>query len=149
MSALSAGRVARFMAGTEETAEELVERCYRRVLERRGVTKGAGGAVIDHFELAAEVIAEVGVICRDQLRKNEKALKRNGRKIAALAAAHGVTVRPVPEIHQGMVDLDLQRFGVGLVDRQAAPKVMNGHGSSRVTEAGPSSVPLWHPETDS
>lgn len=129
----------------DESAEELVERCYRRLLERKGVTKGAGGTAIDYLELTAEVVAEIGVMWDRQLKRNHKALKANGRKIAALAAAHGV-VRPVPEIQRGLVDLDLERFGVGLVDRQKAPKTANGHGAGHGDAPPPDGPPSWHPE---
>lgn len=135
------------MARAEESAAELVERCYRRLLERKGITKGAGGAAIGYQELTAEVVAEIGVMWRDQLRRNEKALKRNGRKIAALAAAHGAAaVSSVPQVGKRVVDLDLQRFGIGLVDRQQAPKPSNGHHRGDGLESAP--VPPWHPESD-
>jgi hypothetical protein len=40
----------------------------------------------------------------------------------------------------------LQRFGVGLVDRQAAPKATNGHHRGGGVES--STAPIWHPEND-
>jgi hypothetical protein len=124
-------------------------------IERTGVTKAAGG--LQREELAAQflptavAVAELIDVVKRAMRRNRRRLEENGRKIADLAERSAVpgqpTVRGVTEIHQGLVDLDLQRFGVGLVDRQQAPKTANGHGSHG-DGVGPSPAPQWHPESD-
>ena len=41
------------------------------------------------------------------------------------------------DIQRGLVDMDLERFGVGLVDRQPAPKAGNGHTAAMVSSRRP------------
>jgi hypothetical protein len=113
----------------------------QRVMARRGITKGAGTMAVDYHEVTAEVVAEIGVMWRKQLKRNEKALRANGRRIAELAAAHQVP--GTVDIERGLVNMDLQRFGVGLVDRQA-PKRTNGH--HHTDGVSPVPPPSWHPD---
>lgn len=91
---------------------------------------------------AAVVIAEV----EKSIKRRGKLLKAMGRQAQQVAALAGQQVPGVTGIQQGLVDLDLQRFGVGLVDRQAAPNSANGHHRGDGLESAP--VPPWHPESD-
>ncbi len=73
----------------------------------------------------------------------------NGERINRLAESYRASMVPgAAEVERGYKEMDLDRFRVGLVDRQAAPEPkMNGH--SRGAEDGPvAGPPLWHPEAD-
>ena len=122
--------------------DKLAGKIATRMLRGSSIAKSAGStAAVMPFAIA---VAELIVTIEKRLKVNGRLLEENGRRIAKLAEAHGVGVRPVTEIQRGIVDMDLERFGVGLVDRQAAPKAANGHYRGDGVES--SAAPLWHPE---
>ncbi len=118
------------------------------MLRDGGIAKSAGSTAA--VMPLAVAVAELIVAVQKRLKANGRLLEENGRKIAALAASHGVAVGPqvrgVADIQKGLVDLDLERFGVGLVDRQQAPKAANGH--HRGSGVDLSAQPIWHPENE-
>jgi hypothetical protein len=98
-------------------------------------------------------VMPVAVAVAELIVSVERQVKRNGKRLQALVDANGERIRElavayqVPgtvDIERGLVDMDLGRFGVGLVDRQQVPGRTNGY---HHTDGGvPSSPPVWHPE---
>lgn len=128
--------------------DKLAGKIATNMLRNGGIAKSAGSsAAVMPFAVA---IAELIVTIEKRMKVNGRLLEENGRKIARLAASHGVAggpqIRGVVDIQKGLVDLDVERFGVGLIDRQAAPKRTNGHHRGDGVESSP--APLWHPESD-
>jgi hypothetical protein len=132
-------------------AEKIAARMTDTILTKQPmVTKSAGTRapawsrqqIEELVYPAAILIAEVEKSIRRR-GKLLKAMDRQAQQVAALAAQQ---VPGVTDIQQGLVDLDLQRFGVGLVDRQKAPKSANGHGAGHGDAPPPEGPPSWHPE---
>ena len=128
------------------------------MLARAGVTKSAGTAA--QFMPYAVGLAESVVAVEKALKRSAREMERhaaevgrlvdaNGERIDRLAESYAASMVPgAVEVERGYRDLDLQRFRVGLVDRQAqAPVKANGHGSHGDGPA-PAAAPLWHPEND-
>jgi hypothetical protein len=128
------------------------------MLADAGVTKSAASssAYMPYAVGLAEAVVSVEKDLKHAVRlmgqhaaEVGRLIDENGVRINALAESYQAgMVRPVTEIHRGVVDLDLQRFHVGLVDKQAAPKTVNGHGTRHGEGVDPVAPPPWHPEND-
>lgn len=132
------------------------------MLADSGITKSAG--TVAQCMPYAVGLAESIVMVEKELKRTVRRMEEhaaevgrlvdaNGRRISQLADRYaeyaGTAVPSVEKVHRGVVDLDLERFRVGLVDQQAqAPKRANGH-NSHGDGADSVSPPLWHPESDS
>jgi hypothetical protein len=131
------------------------------MLARAGVTKSAGStAAYMPFAVAqAEAVVLVEKALKRTVRQVEahaaevgRLIDANGERISQLADRYaeysGTAVPSVEKVHRGVVDLDLERFRLGLIDQRAQPpKTANGH-SSHGEGVDPSPAPRWHPEND-
>lgn len=139
--------------------DKLAGRFLTRMLADAGVTKSAGStAAYMPFAVAqAEAVVMVEKTLKRTVRQMEahsaevgRLVDENAVRINHLAERYaeysGTAVPAVEKVHRGVVDLDLERFRVGLIDQQV-PKTMNGHNSHGDGPA-PASPPLWHPEND-
>lgn len=139
--------------------DKLAGRIATQMLAKSGVIKSRGA-------MASVMPAAVATAC--YIVETEKALKRavrqvereraemgrlidvNGARINALAERYaeyaGTAVPSAEKVHRGVVDMDLERFGVGLVEKQA-PRKTNGR-SSHGEGVDSQPAPLWHPESE-
>jgi len=136
--------------------DELAEEIVARVLAESGfVGKSAGAVAASRAQIMPHALAVVGGIAlvEDQLKAIGRQVKRNGKRLQRMVDANGERIRQltsdhqvpgVAEVGQRVVDLDMHRFRVGLIDMQA-PKAANGHGGFG-EGVSPSPAPEWHPE---
>lgn len=135
--------------------DRLAEKLINRVLRDSGfVGKSAGSAAATRAQLMPHALAVAAGIAEVEdwikalgkhVKRNGKALDRNGELIRQLAERHGVSgVTEVAE--RGWRRFDAESDVVGLV-KQAGPKTMNGsnHKGDGVAPVPP---PLWHPEAE-
>jgi len=129
--------------------DKLAGEFVTKMLAQAGVTKSAGStaAYMPYAVGLAEAVVTVEKHLKQVTRQMGRLIDENGERINRLAASYGVYMGPSVPAERGFRPLDTERFRVGLVDQQAAPK-MNGH-SLPGAEDGPAPFPpQWHPETD-
>jgi hypothetical protein len=138
--------------GKKARVRELAAQMADHHLRRTGIAKAAGAVQRDQLlafytpiAKGVAVLEKCARILAERARRQDEAAEMIAHQVRVLQALNAGP-RGVSEIQQGLVDLDLQRFGVGLVDRQQAPKTMNGH--SKGEGVGPAAPPPWHPESD-
>jgi hypothetical protein len=141
--------------------DKLAGQFLTRMLADAGVTKSAGSTA--QYMPYAVGLAEAVVSVEKELKLAVRAMGRhaaevgrlvdaNGERINQLADRYaeyaGTAVPSAEKVHRGVVDMDLERFRLGLIDQQAqAPKTANGHGGHG-QGVSPFPAPEWHPESD-
>jgi hypothetical protein len=137
--------------GKKARVREIAAQMADTHLRCTGISKGAGMVQRDQlvamyapFAEGVVALADAARVLAERACRQDEITEMIARQVRVLQALNAGP-RGVSEIHRGVVDLDLERFHLGLIDKQP-PKQMNGHHRGDGVDAV--LPPSWHPENE-